>query len=118
MAPQGKLDGRTVLISGMARGQGRSHAVRSAAEGANIVGFDICADIESVPYPLATADDLAETQKLVREAGGAMVARQADVRDRDAVQAVVDEGVAAFGAIDSATVTSASPRRRSAAPYR
>ena len=85
MASQGKLDGRTVLISGVARGQGRSHAVRCAAEGANIVGFDLCADIESVPYPLATADDLAETQKLVREAGGAMVARQADVRDRDAV---------------------------------
>lgn len=104
VAPQGKLDGRTVLISGVARGQGRSHAVRCAAEGAHIVGFDLCADIKSVPYPLATAEDLAETQKLVREAGGAMVARRADVRDRDAVQSVVDEGVAAFGAIDSAVV--------------
>jgi NAD(P)-dependent dehydrogenase (short-subunit alcohol dehydrogenase family) len=69
VAPQGKLDGRTVLISGVARGQGRSHAVRCAAEGANLVGFDLCEDIESVPYPLATAEDLAETEKLVREAG-------------------------------------------------
>jgi NAD(P)-dependent dehydrogenase (short-subunit alcohol dehydrogenase family) len=63
----GKLDGRVVFITGAARGQGRSHAVRFAVEGADIVGVDICADIEIVPYKLATQADLEETRRAGRE---------------------------------------------------
>lgn len=64
-----RFDGKIAVISGAARGQGRSHAVRLAAEGADIVGLDICHDIDSVGYDLATPADLAETARLVREHG-------------------------------------------------
>lgn len=96
----GVLDGKVAFISGGARGQGRSHAVLMAEEGADIVTFDICAPIGSVAYAAATDDDLAETVELVEKAGGRIVARQADVRDQAAVQAVLDEGVAEFGHVD------------------
>jgi SDR family mycofactocin-dependent oxidoreductase len=92
---EGRLKGKVALITGVARGQGRAHAVRLASEGADIIGVDICAPIASVPYPLATADDLAATVKLVEDTGARIVAKEADVRDRaslsDAVQAGVDE---------------------------
>jgi SDR family mycofactocin-dependent oxidoreductase len=97
----GKLDGRVVFITGAARGQGRSHAVRFAEEGADIVGVDICADIEVVPYKLATPADLAETAALVEKAGAAMLTRQVDVRDKAALQAAFDAGVERFGYIDT-----------------
>jgi SDR family mycofactocin-dependent oxidoreductase len=91
----GPLAGKVALITGAARGQGRAHAVRLAADGADIIAVDICAPISSVPYPLATADDLAATVKLVEDTGARIVAKEADVRDRaslsDAVQAGVDE---------------------------
>jgi SDR family mycofactocin-dependent oxidoreductase len=96
----GRLEGKVAFISGVARGQGRSHAVRLAEEGADIIGFDICHDIETVPYPLATIDDLHETIKLVEDRGGRIVAAQADVRDADAVRSVFDDGLAEFGHID------------------
>jgi SDR family mycofactocin-dependent oxidoreductase len=96
----GILSGKVALISGAARGQGRSHAVRLAEEGAEIIGFDICKQIETVEYPMPTADDLAETVKLVDAAGGRMVAFEADVRDRDAIATVVADGVAEFGHLD------------------
>ncbi|KJE20889.1 hypothetical protein FF36_04760, partial [Frankia torreyi] len=66
----GLLDDRVVFITGAARGQGRSHAVTFAEQGANIVGVDICRDLEAVPYKLGTAEDLAETAQLVEKAGG------------------------------------------------
>ena len=95
VGPEGWLKGKVALITGAARGQGRAHAVRLASEGADIIGVDICAPIASVPYPLATADDLAATVKLVEDTGARIVAKEADVRDRaslsDAVQAGVDE---------------------------
>src|SRR5208282_4868229 len=98
----GKLDGKVAFISGAARGQGRSHAVALASEGANIIGFDICEDVASIAplYPLATQDDLDETVRLVEKAGGKMLARKADVRKFDQIKAVMDEGLSMFDHID------------------
>lgn len=96
----GRLVGKVALISGAARGQGRSHAVRFAEEGADIIAFDICRQVATAPYPLATLEDLKETQRLVEGLGRRIVAAEADVRDTTAVQAVVDEGYAEFGRLD------------------
>jgi SDR family mycofactocin-dependent oxidoreductase len=96
----GQLDGKVAFITGAARGQGRSHAVRLAAEGADIVGVDICADLPEVSYPLATADDLAETAALVEKEGRRVITRQADVRDFHQLRAVADEAIDEFGRID------------------
>ncbi|MGK5115720.1 mycofactocin-coupled SDR family oxidoreductase [Geodermatophilus sp. CPCC 205506] len=93
------LEGTVALVTGAARGQGRSHAVRLAAEGADVVAVDICADIPTVAYPLATADDLAETARLVEAEGRRVLARVADVRDRAALDALVAEGVATLGPV-------------------
>jgi SDR family mycofactocin-dependent oxidoreductase len=95
------LDGRVVFITGAARGQGRSHAVMCAEEGANIVGVDICADLDAVPYHLGTADDLQETARLVEKTGQEMLFQTADVRDKAALQEAFDAGVQHFGHIDT-----------------
>jgi NAD(P)-dependent dehydrogenase (short-subunit alcohol dehydrogenase family) len=95
-----QLNGTVVLITGAARGQGRSHAVRLAEEGVAIIAVDIAAQISTVPYPLATPEDLDQTVKEVRAAGGEIVAVQADVRDFDALRDAVDQGVAEFGRLD------------------
>ena len=94
------LTGRVALVSGAARGQGRSHCVRLAEEGGDVVGFDVCASVAGTPYPPSTPDDLAETARLVEQAGGRALLRQADVRDSAAVRAVVDAGLAEFGRLD------------------
>jgi SDR family mycofactocin-dependent oxidoreductase len=94
------LDGRVAFITGAARGQGRAHAVRLAAEGADIIALDICHDIDSIDYPNATAADLDETVALVEKQGRRIVARQGDVRDADAVEHLVHEGVREFGRLD------------------
>jgi SDR family mycofactocin-dependent oxidoreductase len=94
--------GKVALITGVARGQGRSHAVRLAREGADIIGIDLCADLETIPYPLATAADLEETVRLVTDAGGRMVAAQVDVRDAEALASAVDRGVHQLGRLDIA----------------
>ena len=96
----GKLEGKVAFITGAARGQGRSHAIRLAEEGADIIALDLCAQLDTVEYPLSTPDDLAETVKLVEDTGRTIMARQADVRDADAVQAVVDDGVGQLGRLD------------------
>jgi len=96
----GRVAGCVALITGAARGQGRSHAVRLAREGADIIGVDLCADIEGVPYPLATPADLDETARLVEEAGARVVTGRADVRDPSALDAVVADGVARLGRLD------------------
>jgi SDR family mycofactocin-dependent oxidoreductase len=96
----GRLEGKVALVSGAARGQGRSHAVRLAEEGADVIAFDVCRQLDSVPYPMAAPEDLAETVKLVEDLDRRIVAREADVRDTAAVQAVVDEGVREFGRLD------------------
>jgi len=95
-----KLEGRIAFITGAARGQGRSHAVRLAEEGADIIAVDICRQIEGVPYPMATSEDLAQTVSLVEELDHRIVALEADVRDRSALQAAFDEGVSALGGVD------------------
>jgi SDR family mycofactocin-dependent oxidoreductase len=96
----GRLDDRVVLITGAARGQGRAHAVRVAEEGGHVIAVDLCADIASNGYPLATRDDLSETASLVGKHGGRVLTRVADVRDRAALAAAVDDGVAQFGRLD------------------
>jgi len=96
----GRMDGKVALITGAARGQGRSHAVRLAEEGAEIVALDICAQVETAPYDMPTADDLAQTVKLVEDLDRRIVARQADVRDLAALERVVQEGISEFGHID------------------
>lgn len=97
----GMLDGRVIFITGAARGQGRSHAVMFAEEGANIVGVDICEDLDVVPYKLGTLEDLQETARLVEKTGQHMLVRKADVRDKAALQAAFDDGVKEFGHIDT-----------------
>lgn len=96
----GRMDGKVVLVTGAARGQGRSHAVRLASEGADIIAIDICEDIATNPYPLASEADLAETERLVKELGRQIVTRIADVRDRKELAAAVDAGVAELGRLD------------------
>jgi SDR family mycofactocin-dependent oxidoreductase len=96
----GRLEGKVALISGAARGQGRSHAVRLAQEGADIIAFDLCRQLDTVAYPLATPEDLAETVKLVEERDCRIVAGEADVRDSAAVQGLVDGGVRELGRLD------------------
>ncbi|MET0821801.1 MAG: mycofactocin-coupled SDR family oxidoreductase [Aeromicrobium sp.] len=96
----GKLDGKVAFITGAARGQGRSHAVMLAAEGADIIAVDICAEASPVDYPAATPADLEETVRLVEGLGRRIVARQADVRSSAALAAVVADGVAELGSVD------------------
>lgn len=97
-----RLQGKVAFVTGIGRGQGRSHAVRLASEGADIIGVDICADFESVPYPMSSEADLAETVALVEKQDRRIIARVADTRDRTALRAVVEEGVAEFGRLDFA----------------
>jgi (+)-trans-carveol dehydrogenase len=96
----GRLDGKVAFVTGAARGQGRSHAVRLAQEGADVIAVDLCRQIDSVPYGMATPDDLAETVKEVEALDRRIVAREADVRDSAALKAAVDEGFAQLGRLD------------------
>ena len=96
----GRLDGKVVLITGGARGQGRSHAVTFAREGADIVLSDICAPLPGVTYPAATSEDLAETVRLVEKLDRRCVAGQADARDSEAMGALVNSAIDQFGRID------------------
>lgn len=95
-----KLEGKVAFITGAARGQGRSHAVRLAADGADIVAVDVCADIETVPYPMGTAEELAETKELVEKAGRRCAIATADVRSLEQLGAAVDAAKEAFGQVD------------------
>ena len=96
----GRVEGKVAFITGAARGQGRSHAIRLAEEGADIIAVDICAQVGSVPYPMATPDDLAETVKEVEALDRRIVATQADVRDYAGLKQAVDDGVAELGHVD------------------
>jgi SDR family mycofactocin-dependent oxidoreductase len=101
-SPSGRVAGKRILITGAARGMGRSHALRLAEEGADLILVDICQSLPEIEYPLATADDLAETGRLVTAVGGRCVIRIADVRDEDELRKAVDDGVSEFGGLDGA----------------
>jgi SDR family mycofactocin-dependent oxidoreductase len=96
----GRVSGKVAFITGAARGQGRAHALRLAEEGADIVAVDICSQMGTVPYAMATPDDLAETVKLVEEKDRRILARQVDVRDLAGLQDLAAQAVADFGGID------------------
>jgi SDR family mycofactocin-dependent oxidoreductase len=97
----GSLQGRVAFVTGAARAQGRSHAVRLAADGADIIALDICAPVsETVTYTPATPEDLAETVRLVEAEGRKILAREADVRDDAAVRQLVADGIEQFGRLD------------------
>jgi len=96
----GELNNTVAVITGAARGQGRSHAVALAEQGADIIAVDICADIDTIPYPLATKSDLDTTAQLVQAAGRRVVPVVADVRDLDGLEAGVQGGVDALGEVD------------------
>jgi (+)-trans-carveol dehydrogenase len=96
----GRVEGKVAFITGAARGQGRSHALRLAREGADIIAVDISEQVETVPYATATADDLAETVRQVEALDRRIVAAEADVRDLSALQKIVDDGVAQLGRLD------------------
>ena len=96
----GKLEGKVAFITGAARGQGRSHAITLAREGADIIAVDLCGQAETVPYPMATPDDLAETVKEVEALDRRIYAVTADIRDLAALTGVVDRGVAELGRLD------------------
>jgi SDR family mycofactocin-dependent oxidoreductase len=96
----GRVAGKVAFISGAARGQGRSHAVRLAQEGADIIAVDICGPIDNLAYDSSTPADLAETADLVESLDRRIVAAQVDVRDFDALKAAVDNGVEQLGRLD------------------
>ncbi len=96
----GKLDGKVALITGAARGQGRSHALRLAEEGADIIAVDICAQVETVGYPMSTPEDLAETVSKIEDLDRRVVSHRADVRDDAALRAAVSDGVSHLGGVD------------------
>jgi NAD(P)-dependent dehydrogenase (short-subunit alcohol dehydrogenase family) len=98
----GRLDGKVVFITGAGRGMGRSHAVRFAQEGADVVGMDICGPVPSATAPVTTSEDLAETVRRVEALDRRMVAFQADVTDEDALTSGLAEGVAQLGRLDCA----------------
>lgn len=96
----GRVEGKVAFITGAARGQGRAHAVRLAAEGADIIAVDICQSFDNSPALGATAEDLAETADLVKNLGRRVVTAEVDVRDAAALQVAVDNGVEQLGRLD------------------
>ncbi|OBI72437.1 mycofactocin-coupled SDR family oxidoreductase [Mycobacterium asiaticum] len=94
-----RLSGKVAVVTGAARGQGRSHAVHLADEGADIIALDICADIETNHYPLASRDDLDETVKLVEKSGRRVISAVVDVRDRVSLKKAIDDAVAELGGL-------------------
>lgn len=96
----GRVAGKVAFITGAARGQGRSHAIRLAEEGADIIGFDLCRQIDTVQYPMSTPEDLEDTVRLVEKTGRSMLGIRGDIRDLSALQDAVATGVERFGRLD------------------
>jgi SDR family mycofactocin-dependent oxidoreductase len=97
----GRVAGKRVLVTGAARGMGRSHAVRLAEEGADLILIDLCESLPGLEYPLASREDLEETAELVRKQGRRAVTRIADVRDANAMRDAVAEGAAELGGLEA-----------------
>ena len=97
----GRVEGKVAFVTGAARGQGRSHAVRLAQEGADIIAVDVCKPIvENTSIPESTPEDLAETADLIKGLDRRVVTADVDVRDYDALKAAVDRGVEQLGRLD------------------
>jgi (+)-trans-carveol dehydrogenase len=96
----GRVEGKVAFITGAARGQGRSHAIRLAEEGADIIAVDLAEQVDTVPYPMSTPADLDETVRQVEALDRRMVASKADVRDYEGLKAALDRGVAELGRLD------------------
>src|SRR4051794_15800350 len=96
----GRLENEVAFITGAARGQGRSHAIRLAQEGADIIAVDLCEQVPSIGYPMSTEADLEETVRRVEEQDRRIIATKADVCDEVALKAAVDQGVAELGRLD------------------
>jgi (+)-trans-carveol dehydrogenase len=115
----GRVENKVALITGAARGQGRSHAIRLAEEGADIIAVDLCDQINSVPYGMSTPDDLAETARLVEALDRRISVHQADVRDLEQMRAAVEAGIAEIGPVDivvaNAGIFSHAPTREMSA---
>ncbi len=100
-AGNGTLEGRVAFVTGAARGQGRAHAIRLAQEGADVIAIDICGPVsDTITYPAATSEELAETVRAVEAAGRKVLAREVDIRDLAAQQQVVADGIEQFGRLD------------------
>src|SRR5260370_25746973 len=95
-----RVVGKVVLITGAARGQGRSHAIHLAREGADIIAVDYCTSFDTISYPMATPADLAQTAKEVEALDRRVLTVQADVRDPDAMRQAVEQGIAELGRLD------------------
>jgi SDR family mycofactocin-dependent oxidoreductase len=96
----GRVQGKVAFVTGAARGQGRSHAVRLAEEGADIIAVDLCQDIPTIGYPMAKPEDLEETANLVEKTGRGIVTAQADVREAGQLREALERGIAEFGKVD------------------
>ena len=96
----GRVQGKVAFVTGAARGQGRSHAVRLAEEGADIIAIDVCKDIETLGYPLAKPEELEETAELVEKTGRRIVIAHADVREAEQLRNALQRGLNEFGNID------------------
>lgn len=96
----GRVEGKVAFITGAARGQGRSHAIRLAQEGADIIAVDACTELSTIPYAMGTREDLEETARLVEKEDRRIVTRVADVRDQASLDKAVADGVAELGRLD------------------
>jgi SDR family mycofactocin-dependent oxidoreductase len=101
----GRVQGKVAFVTGAARGQGRSHAVRLAEEGADIIAVDRCKDFETVGYPMAKPEDLEETAKLVEKTGRGIVTAQADVGEASQLREALDRGLGEFGKLDIVVIS-------------
>lgn len=96
----GRVEGKVAFITGAARGQGRTHAVRLAEEGADIIAVDLCEQVGTISYPMATPEDLEETVRQVEDLDRRIVATQADVRDYEALDRALSDGISQLGRLD------------------
>ena len=96
----GRVQGKVAFVTGAARGQGRSHAVRLAEEGADVIAVDLCEDISTIGYPMATPEDLEETAALIEKTGRRAVTAKADVRDANQLKTALEDGIAQLGGLD------------------